>query len=190
MRQAKYTQREAEALLDRDDIANGVTVGDRTYSKAELKAIVRDAKIVQEDQIPERYRFLAAQSQAKTKTLEQFPYLSDRTSAEYMEHQAALRANPWLLTQPNADWIVAVQLEGIRALTAKQEAAKKPATEKKLVAKPKPAGDQSIVSADASAPRVSATKPQANTVLNGKRGVGAKEFAEFLRQNEQIRNSR
>lgn len=190
MRQAKAAQREAEELLDRDDIANGITIGDRTYFKADLKAIIRDARIVQEDQVPERYRFLSAQAQAKAKTVEQFPYLLDRTSAEYMEHQAALRANPWLLTQPNADWIVAVQLEGLRAINAKTEAAKKPAATAKPVTKPKPAGDQAIVSTDTSSPRVSAGKPPANTALNGKRGVGAKEFAEFLRQNETIRNHR
>lgn len=192
-RQARADWRAAEELLDRDDIAQGVKVGDRIYSKADLKAIIRDARVTLEDLVPARQQFLTAQAEAKQKTLEQFPYLLDRTSTEYMEHQAALRANPWLMTQPNADWIVAVQLEGTRALAAKAEAAKKPAPEKKAAPKPKPAGDQTVVSSDGSSSRVSGAaqaRAAVGNVLTGKRGVGAKDFAEHLRQQEQLRNSR
>lgn len=193
-RQARANQRAAEELLDRDDIANGVKVGDRIYSKSDLKAIIRESRVTLEDLVPQRQQFLTAKEQARQKTLEQFPYLQDRTSTEYMEHQSALRANPWLMAQPNADWIVAVQLEGMRALEAKTTAASKP--DKKPVNKQKPAGDQTAVGADGSASRVSvasvtaAAKAAANNVLNGKRGVGAKDFAEYLRQNEQLKLSR
>lgn len=192
-RQAKFMQRTAEELLDRDDINEGVVYGERKYSKAELKAIVRDAKVTLEDHVPVRAQFLSDQQTAKQKTLEQFPYLKDRTSAEYMEHQAALRANPWLRSQPNADWIVAVQLKGTKAMAA--EAAAKTTVPKKPATKPKPAGDQTVTS-DASATRIpvgtlnSQAKAAASKILEGKRGVGAKDFAAFLMQNEQLKNSR
>lgn len=192
-RVARENQRVAEELLDRDDIAQGVKLGDQTYTKADLKAIVRQSRIVLEDQVPARQQFLTAQEQGRKQAQEQFPYLKDRTSPQYLEHQAALRANPWLLAQPNADWIAAVQLEGVRALAAKAEAAKKlPA---KIIPKPKPAGDQ-LVTTDASAPRVPVgslqqqAKVAASKVLEGKRGVNAKDYASFLRQQEQIKLSR
>lgn len=190
-RVAKNEQRLAEELLDRDDIANGVQLGDRTYSKAQLKQIVRESRVIVEDQVPARRQFLAEQNQERQRAENLFPYLKDRASDEYATHQAALKANPWLLSQPNADYIVAVQLEGLRAIAAKTKA-----PEKKAVApKPKPAGDQTVTS-DASTVRVPVNslgnqlKAAANKILEGKRGVGAKDFAAYLRQNEQIRNSR
>lgn len=189
VRQAKAAQRAAEELLDREDINEGVQVGDRKYSKAELKGIIRDTRVTLEDHVPMRERFLADQHQARQKTLEEFPYLRNRASPEYMEHQAALKANPWLLAQPNADWIVAVQLRGVKAIEAEKAAARKP-VDKKLAPKPKPAGDHAIVTSDASATRVpvntlnNQARQAASKVLDGKRGVGAKDFAEYLRQTE------
>lgn len=195
VRQAKAAQRAAEELLDRDDINDGVQVGDRKYSKAELKGIVRDTRITLEDHVPMREKFLTDQQSARQKTLEEFPYLRNRASPEYMEHQAALKANPWLLAQPNADWIVAVQLRGVKAIEAEKAAAKKPA-DKKATVKPKPTGDHAVVTSDASASRVPAgtlnnqARQAASKVLEGKRGVGAKDFAEYLRQNEISKLSR
>lgn len=195
-RAALENQAAAEELLDRDDIANGVKVGDRVYSKADLKAIARDARKTLTIDVPAREKFLTDQHTSRQQALTTFPYLKDRTSDEYMEHQAALRANPWLMAQPNADWIVGVQLRGLKAMTAEAEAAKVKATEKKLPPKPKPAGDQTMVAADASAARVpvgssvNQAKAAASKFLEGKRGVGPKDFAALLRHNESVRNSR
>ena len=174
------------------------TIGDRVYTEADLRASMRRAKITLEDQIPARANFLTVRQQEQQKALTQFPWLKDKSSAEYQQAQAAKRDYPWLSALPNADWIIGVQVTGMKAMEAAAKAAEtaaKTATVRpKIVAKP--AGDQSAVSASGAAPRAAIGSQERNALaaerarLSKKGGIGSSDAAALLLKSQQLRNSR
>lgn len=195
--QAKEAVRWAEEQLDRDDLGEGVQVGNEVFDRARLKGIMKAAKMTLEDHIPAREEFLKTRQQVSQQAMSLFPFLQDKTSEEFQMAVAAYRANPWLQDLPNADFIVGVQVEGLKALKARTAAkAKSEEKPKPKVPPAKPAGDQTAVSSGTSAGRVS---PQAGAKsalamerekMTSKGAITASEAAAMLLRSEQLRNTR
>jgi len=197
--QAKQAKRWAADQLSRDDIGEGVQVGDKILKQEQIREVLRKAEIAIEDEIPAQESFLLAKQQASQHAVEMFPFLKDPQSEDYHAAVQAYRLNPWLQDLPNADFIVGVQVEGLKALRARQEAATKPKADKpkpKSIPAAKPAGDQTAVSSGTSTPRVPTASAAKNALevqrekLRQKGAVTASEAAALLERSEKIRNLR
>ncbi len=170
-------------------------IGDKVYTEAELKASMRRAKVTLEDQIPARAAFLTTQNQEQQRAFTQFPWMKDKASPEYQQAQAARRDYPWLSALPNADWIIGVQVMGMKAIEAAATAAKSPPVKPKI-APAKPANDQAAVSASGAAPRAAigsnekAALSAERARLSKKGGIDSADAATLLMKSQSIRNSR
>ena len=98
--------------LDRDDIANGVKVGDRTYSKEELRSSLHNLNRTLEIEVPKQRRLLTATAQYAQKAVEEFDWLKDNSSDNFRQFQQVMRANPELQHRPNGIYIAAAAVEG------------------------------------------------------------------------------
>jgi hypothetical protein len=172
--QAKQTVRWAEEVLDRDDIDQGVQIGDKTYTKAEIKAIRRNAQAAIEDKIPAQQEFFQQRAQAAQRAAQvyqsavnAFPFLGEKDNIEVQQAVAFFNESaPAALKSPDAAWILGAYMKGIKAKMAEEAAAKgdgaagaaetKPAA-KPTPPKPKPPGDQTAVSSATTSPRLSPT---------------------------------
>ncbi len=191
-KQAKEAMRWAETQLDND--VGEVMLGNQTLGKADLKAIIRNAKLTLEDQIPQRQQFLNAREQARKTAFEMFPYLKDPSSPEYVQAQAARQhLSRAFQHEPNFDFIVGVQIEGLKAIKAKQEALAKK-NGKAVVTTAKPPASQSVVGSNGSTGRVSVATKQAQETqglrqfLSKKGGVTAAEAIAAQTKFEQSRS--
>lgn len=203
---AKEAARWAKDQLLRDDIGEGVQLGDQLLTKAQITEVLRKSEVALEDYIPAREQFLTAKMEASKTAAQLFPFLNDPNSEEYKIAVQAYRVNPWLQDLPNADFIVGVQVEGLKALKAKQEAAAKPKEVPKEVPKEKskpkpiianrPAGDQVAVSSNTTSVRAPSTSNARNALeaqrekLRTKGAVSASEAAALLLRSEQLKNLR
>ena len=157
---------------------------------------MRNARVVLEDQIPQRAQFLAKRQQMETLAVQTFPYLKDKASVEYQHAQQIVRERPWLNSVPERDWLLGVHIEGLKAIEAKAAAAKKTAATKPAAAKPKTGNSQTEVSADSTSSRVPVTTQArqqlqaASDKLKAKGSVSGKEYAQHLALQSQLRNSR
>lgn len=191
--QAKEAKRFAQEQLDRDDF-EPVRVGDTVLGKAELKAILRNAEKTLDDDIPARAQFLTQKSEAQKLAHQMFPYLKDKQAPEYVLAQQALSQMPWMRNLPNADWIIGVQIEGLKALEAKQKA--KPESKPKPAMSTKPPAGQAVVSSaggDVRTPSAAKTANQLEALrmqLSKKGGVTANEAAAFLLAREKAKLNR
>ncbi len=191
--QAKEAKRFAQEQLDRDDF-EPVRVGDTVLGKGELKAILRNAEKTLDDDIPARAQFLTQKGEAQKLAHQMFPYLKDKQAPEYVLAQQALSQMPWMKNLPNADWIIGVQIEGLKALEAKQKA--KPESKPKPAMSSKPPASQSVVSSaggDVRTPSAAKTANQLEALrmqLSKKGGVTANEAAAFLLAREKAKLNR
>lgn len=191
------TSTQVDPVTGEESVVKTTMIGDKAYDEAAIKAIMRTARVTLEDEIPERRQFLVQRDQMRDWARKEHPFLNDKSSPEYQQAQAMLR-DPWIQMRPDAEWIVATQIEGIKALEAKKVAAKKTAEQPPKPKAPvqKPAGDQTAVSATTAATRVSADAGQRLAMkaerekLMAKGGVTAAEAAGFLERNQRTRNSR
>ena len=193
-KEAKEAIRWAEEMLDHEGIDNGVQVGDRIFTKADLKTIVRQAKVTLEDHIPARAQFLIERAKAQQAAQAKFPFLKDKTSEEYTMAQAIYKDMPWLKNVPQADWIVGLGVKGWKALQAEEASASKPKEAKPKVEPPKPPSSQTAVSASATTRPTAGTTPRIASPgehFKAKGGVTGSELAAYLAQKEiASRNSR
>mgnify|MGYP003656294359 CR=1 FL=1 len=167
--QAKQTVRWAEEALDRDDIDQGIQVGEKVLSKAEVKAIMRNARVALEDKIPAQQEFFQQQAQVETRrqqvwtaAVTKMPFLADKDNQEVTQTVNYLRqSNPALLSSPNAAWDVGLMILGARALMAQNKPADaekpKAASTPPPALKPKAPSDQTVTSTTATAPRTAAS---------------------------------
>ncbi len=118
------------------------------YTEADLRAQRRKAKVTLEDHIPSRAQFLNSRTTAQQEAYKAFPFLTNKTSAEYQMVEAAKRnpANAAILSMPNADYALGLMVEGQMAIQAREAAKGKPVVTKPKVAV-KPPSDQTAVSA-------------------------------------------
>jgi hypothetical protein len=189
----KEVKRWAQAQLLREDGSESIEAYGRTWSRQDLQATVLNADRVLEDQIPARFQFLQARSQAEVNARQTFPWLNDPQSAEYAEYQAAFKQYPMLAKMPDAPFVVAVQITGRQALQKQQEAAAAAAKKKQTPPKPSspPPGSQTAVGA-APAPireTVQATAQKAaDAAVQGAKVKGnltQKDMARLLSQKAQ-----
>lgn len=196
--QAKEAKRFAEEQLDRDDFT-GVQVGDKQLGRSELKAIIRNANRTLEDDIPQRFQFLQQREQAQKMAYEKFPFLKDRSAPEYVAAQQARIQMPWINNLPNADWIIGVQIKGLKAMELESKAladlAKKPKTG--VVASSKVPSAQTVVSSAGGTEARTASPSKSQNQLEALRsqmskagGVTANQAAAFLLQRELAKQNR
>lgn len=169
-------------------------IGKETYTEDQVRSIRREAKVTLEDHIPAREQFILARQQATVAAQEAYPWLKDKSSPEYQQAQAMLR-DPWVRMRPDAEWIVATQIEGIKSLKARQEAAKAATKSKPKAPAARPSSDQAAVPATGSATsRISpdsaarAARQAEREKMMAKGGITAAEAASFLLRNR-TRNS-
>lgn len=192
--QAKEAKRFAQDQLDRDDF-EPIQVGDTVLGRSELKAILRNAEKTLDDDIPARTQFLTQKQQSQQVAHQMFPYLKDKSSPEYVLSQQALSQMPWMKNLPNADWIIGVQIEGLRSLDAKQKASKTDNKPKTAMSN-RPPSSQSVVSSNGGDVRMPSAAKSANQIeamrsqLSKKGGVTANEAAAFLLAKEKAKFNR
>lgn len=172
-------------------------VGNQLYTREQLVEIRRKA-ISTMREVPQRIAFINAREAATQQAHQLFPFLKDKNSPEYQQAQAWRRGAPWLNNLPNADLIIGVQIEGMKAIEARKAAAAKVAEKPKPAAvmpKVKPAGDQAAVSTAGAVERTSVEAKQRQTAsaemekMRAKGGVTGSEVAAFLARKELL-NSR
>jgi hypothetical protein len=191
--QAKEAKRFAQEQLDRDDF-EPVRVGDTVLGRPELKAILRNAEKTLDDDIPARAQFLTQKGEAQKLAHQMFPYLKNKEAPEYVLAQQALSQMPWMRNLPNADWIIGVQIEGLKALEAKQKA--KPEAKPKQAMSTRPPASQAVVSSAGGDVRTPSAAKTANQIealrmqLSKKGGVTANEAAAFLLAREKAKLNR
>ena len=194
---AKTELRWAEAQLDDDEFPKEGKQTDRGWvTKAQLKELVRNAKICQEDLIPQREKFLQTKAASQQTALEKFPFLKDPKDPGYQLAKQAYRENTWVHALPNSDYIIGVMVTGHLAMKA-AEASKTVAAKPTTKIKPRPTGGQSEMASDSSASRVpvgamaAAALKSEEEKLRKKGSVSAKDYAAHLVRTQQLRlNSR
>jgi predicted oxidoreductase (fatty acid repression mutant protein) len=184
-----------------------VQIGDKTYTKSEIKTVLRNARKALDDTIPAQREYFGQvnqfvqQKQNVTKLAhEKFPFLTDRNSEEYKAAQAMYQQSPWLHNLAASEMFIGAYLKGMKALVAEEKAASeskaKPKDEKpKLtIPKGKPPGDQSLVTTVGTPARLSPESRDSKAVraqfdqLLGKRGVTADDAAKYLEQLDSVRH--
>lgn len=190
-REAKQAVRWVDEMLDMDEFpAEGIKTADGVLSKADLKKIRMNARVALEDHIPERKAFLNQREESRKQAFDLFPYLKDPESPEYAEAQEARKANPWLANVPNSEYVIGIQLLGLKKLKEMQEGGKpKPKAVQKT-----PMNGQSHVSSDASPGRVAGgDNSQAISALKQtlvkKGGASERDYAAYLKQREILKFS-
>jgi hypothetical protein len=192
--QAKEAKRFAQDQLDRDDF-EPIQIGDTVLGRSELKAILRNAEKTLDDDIPARSQFLTQKQQSQQVAHQMFPYLKDKNAPEYVLAQQALSQMPWMKNLPNADWIIGVQIEGLRSLEAKQKSAKTDGKPKTAISN-RPPSSQTVVSSNGGDVRMPSAAKSANQLeamrsqLSKKGGITANEAAAFLLAKEKAKFNR
>ena len=196
---AKETKRWAQEMLDRDDIDKGVTVSGVTYTKVQLKAVVRNAERMVEDIIPQRAQYIQQRSQADRQTAETFgsePWMQDRTSEGFALYQQILR-EPDIAKRPNATWIAAIQVQGLIDVQRRQrangkpaETAAKPQTRQQAPASQTGGSGGSAPSREPGETRAVKELQVAMEKMKAKHGVTGRDAEAYLRLQEQARSTR
>jgi len=172
-------------------------IGDVSYTKADLISQRRQARATLEDHIPKREQFIATRVESTRQAHIQFPFLADTSSPEYKVAEAA-RKNPALasiMSMPQAEYILGVQIRGLRALA--EDAAAAAAKTKPKAPASKPASDQVMVSSgSASAARQPAVNGERGKLaaemakMGSKGGINSVDAQSLLLRHEQLRKSR
>ena len=196
----KAVKRLVEGALYTEGVEqNGAVIDGKVFTKPQLQKILLNATIALEDQIPVRANFLQQKAQFDASAYQKFPFLKDKSSPEYQMVQATLRnpAYSWLHNVPQAMEILGVQVLGVKALQAQQEAANKkvPATGT-TAPQPKPPASQTAVGAATGAVRQSSDSANIQRLeserkkLSVRGGVTGRDVARYLSQREQLSQTR
>jgi len=196
-KEAKEAIRFVEDQLEREDFpSEGVRLDGKLYKRDDLRSIKRNARVTLEDHIPARLSFLNQRQQTQQVAYDKYPFLRDKASPEYLAAQAAYQQNPWLRNLPDADAIIGRQIMGMKyEVMMEQQKASKAA--KKPASKARTANSQVDVGADSvsSNNRVlvtTAAKQKAGVLtqqLKERGGISGREFAQFLSNKSQLRNT-
>ena len=192
--QAREAKRFAQEQLDRDDF-EPVRVGETVLDRKALKTIVRNAEKTLEEDIPQRAQFLQQRAQAQQVAFEKFPFLKDKSTPEYVQAQQAYMAMPWLKNLPNADWIIGVQIEGLKALAAKEKKSTGKSGKPSVPFSTKPPAGQTVVSSSGEArtpsgQRAAQTLESMRAQMSKSGGVSAAQAAQFLLARELAKTNR
>lgn len=193
LKTAKETKLWALEQLDREDIDQGIKVGDQTYTKAQLKAAVRNVEKLIEVHIPDRAKFLNQRANSEKLALDTFDWLKDPSTEQYKAFRKVI-SDPSLGfgALPNGIYAAAAAVEGqaqvqLRRAIAEQNKGTK-AVEKK---EPKAPASQ-LAGNGASAPAREAGNSRALAALASemeqmKKGHGVKvsDVTKFLARRDQ-----
>lgn len=194
-----------QAIRFAEDAIESIRDGDQPpegWTKQTLREVLRNAKVTLEDQIPNRRQFLSSRQQMQQKAYEVLPFMrgEDKSNSDYKAAQAIYQRHPFLRNIPEGDFTVGLIVEGIKAVDARNAAAKSSATsattgKAPVISRPRPSGDQSMVSENGGSVR---TAPGANKEramaqerenLAGKKGVSQGDYAAYLSRQSKLRNS-
>lgn len=192
--QAKEAKRFAQQQLAKTNF-EPIQMGDQVLDREALNTIIINAEKTLEDDIPARTQFLQQRNQAQQLAYEKFPFLKDKSSPEYVAAQQAYLQMPWLKNLPNADWIIGVQIEGLKALQAKEKGKPK-AGKAQVIPSSKPPSSQTVATSASSDTRVPSATKSASQVealrqhLSKKGGVTTNEAVQFLLAREAAKQAR
>lgn len=173
-------------------------IGDTLLTEVDLKRKLREAKRTLEDDVPQRAQWIATKQQITQQAHARFPFLTDKNSPEYQMAEQG-RRNPQyapLMAMPNAEWILGVLIKGHKAIEAEDAAKAAPAKKPAVVVKPKPAADQTAVSASGAAARApigSAERQQIaaeSAKLSAKGGITSDDAVGLLLKSSKLHNTR
>ena len=189
--QAKEAKRWAQEQLDNE--VSSVTLGDKILGAPELKAIIRNANVTLEDQIPQRAQFLQARQNQQARAVQDFPFLNDKSSPDYVLSQQVLMSKPYLKNDPDSAIMVGFMVEGMKSAQAKKAALEKSKKTAPVVTKAPPSSQTAVSSNGATARVPSATKQAQETqglrqFLSRKGGVTVNEAIAAQTKFEQSRS--
>lgn len=168
----------------------------KTFTRADLKAVVRNSDRALTKFIPERAAFIQQRAQFDRQVAETFPWVSDRASPEYQAYQQIL-GDKDMAKRPNAAYLAAVFVEGQKVLANRAKSSGQPAAAAAgASAKQRApasqvgggAGGTGIPSRDvASASRAVKELQDEMGKMKGKRGVTGRDVEAYLRKVEATR---
>ena len=189
--QAKEAKRWAQEQLDNE--VSQVTLGNQVLGAPELKAIIRNANVTLEDHIPQRAQFLQTRQNQQTRAVQDFPFLNDKSSPDYVLSQQVLMSKPYLKNDPDSAIMVGFMVEGMKSAQAKKAALEKSKAKAPIVTKAPPAS-QTAVSSNGSTARVPAATRTAQETqgirqfLSKKGGVTVNEAIAAQTKFEHLRS--
>lgn len=193
--QAKEAKRFAQKQLAKRNF-EPIQLGDQVLDQEALASIIIEADKTLEDNIPAQRSFLQQRGEARKIAYKEFPALQDKSSTDYVAAQQAYIELPWLRYVPQADWIIGVQIEGLKYIAEKKKAlANKPA-KAGVIPSSRPPSSQAVATAGSSDNRTPSTiKSQAQVDalrqhLSKKGGVTTSEAVQFLLAREAAKQAR
>lgn len=198
LKAAKEAKFWAQEQLDREDLGDGVRVGERVYGKADLKTIVRNSDRLITEAIPDRNQFIQARALSERQTAEMFSaesWMQDRNSPGYQAYQQIL-ADPAIQKRHDAPFVAAIQVHGLLDLQRRQKANGQQPTPIAVPVKPKAPASQSAVGGGFAPSRESSSGQSVKALeqemerLSAKRGITGKETEKYLLMMEQARMTR
>lgn len=189
---AKETKLWVQEQLDREDIEQGVKVGDQTYTKQQLKTALRNVERQLEVHIPERAKFLTARADAEKRALETFEWLKDKDSEQFQMFSKLMSLpDAGFATSPYGVYSAAAAVEGQSQVKLRQSIAKDHQGAKPVEKKVPPASQ--LASSGASVPPAResgsnrAVAALAEEMANMKKGHGVKvsDATKFLARRDQ-----
>ena len=127
--------------------------GEKTYTKAELKRIQKNAKKILRKDAPAREKWIKERSQSDQQAIQTFQFLGEPESDDYklfMQVKASPLYRPLVEYLPNSNFALGLMVEGMKAVQSRQAQASKP--------KPKPKTPVASVEAGSSRPKTPQAK--------------------------------
>ena len=120
---------ENEAQFDDDGNEYLVKDGDKTYTKADLRRIRSNAKKIIRKDAPARQAWIKERQASDQQAMQTFQFLGEPESDDYklfMEVKSNKLYRPLVDHLPNSNFALALMVEGLNAVKARQEQAAKP----------------------------------------------------------------
>ena len=138
-----------------DDSGNEYVLkdGEKTYTKAELKRIQKNARKILRKDAPARQKWIKESSQSDQQAVQTFQFLGEPESDDYklfMQVKASPLYKPLVEYLPNSNFALGLMVEGMKAVQSRQAQASKP--------KPKPKTPVASAEAGSSRPKTPQAK--------------------------------
>ena len=127
--------------------------GEKTYTKAELKRIQKNARKILRKDAPARQKWIKERSQSDQQAVQTFQFLGEPESDDYklfMQVKASPLYKPLVDYLPNSNFALGLMVEGMKAVQSRQAQASKP--------KPKPKAPVASAEAGSSRPKTPQAK--------------------------------
>lgn len=179
--------------LSLNPTAEKIKVDGQEFERAHLIELKRNARDLLVKEIPARQDFLQQRNQMNQSALTDFPFLSDPSTPEYTRASNIIRQNhSWLQHQPDALRMVAVQVEGEKAIAARKTV--QPVASKPAAPVARPPSSQTATTVSSAPERVSgegrvkqAIESNVKKVSSASNMSGAQTRL-FLKQQDMLRN--